>query len=205
MFARSSLLIISVLILIILIGGLFYFNQTKQVSSQKSSAPSPTLLAPKPTQKPTPTPIPEDWETFKSEDFGISIRHPKDFEASETQEGVRIVKLGPTQSQGTELYDGISLLLKTGILENQNLEEFVDAEIAETKAQPINAKVSEKREVQVLELPGFSYDVSSLGDARYIFLPKGPGGYLEIINSTIDPSNLGYQKTVDLIISSIEF
>jgi hypothetical protein len=202
---RSPLLLGVFALLIILIGGLFYFNQAQISSSQKTTSPSPTLLAPQSTPSQTPIPIPNDWENFSSETYGISVKHPKDFIVEETQEGVRIIKAGPTQSLGTELYDGISILFRTGPLGGLTLEKFVDSQIKEIKSQPINAEVSEKKEVKVLELEGFSYDVSSLGDANYTFLPKGQNQYLEIINSTIDPSNLGYQKTADLIISSLEF
>jgi hypothetical protein len=210
---KNPFLLGALAVLIILIAGLFYyevtdwfdFNQTQISSSQKTTSPSSTLLAPKPIPSQTPAPIPEDWETFSSETFGISVKHPKDFTAEETQEGVRVLKLGPTQSLGTELYDGISILIRTGSLEGVSLEKYVDLQIQEIKDQPINAKVSEKREVKVLELNGFSYNVSSLGEATYILLPKGQNQYLEIINSTVDPSNFGYQKTVDLIISSLEF
>lgn len=202
---RNLVVVISVLILILLISGLYFLNQNQQASSQTPNSPSPTLLAPKPSPQKTPIPVPEDWETFNSETYGISLRHPKDFTVEETQEGVRIVKLGQTQSLGTELYDGISVLIRTGTLDNQTLEEFVDTNIQETKDQPINATVSSKEKVRLLELDGFTYHVSSLGEATYTLLPIGTGRYLEIINSTVDPSDMGYQKTVDIIISSLEF
>jgi len=65
---------------ILLIGGFFLLNQ----SSEPQATPNPT---PSPAPTPTPQPvaeIPDDWLTYRNDEFGFEVKYPADWAVNES-------------------------------------------------------------------------------------------------------------------------
>lgn len=150
--------------------------------------------------------VPENWVPFTSQQYGFSIQYPLDVTHQSTSEGERFYKLGDTQSTGTELYDGISVMIKSGDLGGQTLADFVRKKHADTKNDQLQPEVGEIKQVSIAGLAGFSFRVRSIGDGTFIYLPKGSDGYLELVNGTVEPANREqtFQKIVDQMLSTLK-
>jgi hypothetical protein len=174
-----------ILILAAMIGLYFINTLLKNTPLENNVGNTPTTSQ---TQDTTPSPdIPDNWITYTSDDF--TLRHPSTVKAEATQEGTRFLELGPTQSLGTELFDGLSMLFTTGSQGNQSFEAFTKSEYDKSKNDPTTMSISDLRPVTIAGINGFSYEVSSLGDATVIYLPKGQNEYMRIINNTVEPQN----------------
>ena len=150
--------------------------------------------------------VPENWVPFTSQQYGFSIQYPLDMTHQTTSEGERFYKLGDTQSTGTELYDGISVMIKSGDLGGQTLADFVRNKHTETKKDQLQPEVGEIKQVSIAGLAGFSFRVRSIGDGTFIYLPKGNNEYLEIVNGTVEPAQREqtFQKIVDQMLSTLK-
>lgn len=191
-------------ILIFSVAIIFLYNQNR--SQDNIPSPTPTLL---PTNTPTPTPkldLPEDWETYKSESHGITLRHPDNMQVNQNQDGsVSFTLLGPTQAEGTEVYDGIILNFNTGIYEFNAFNEFVINKHNEQKNDPIISEVSDIEEVKINEKTGYKFSIFGLGKFTILYLPMENNRYLRISMLVEDPENQGFQNTVNTILSSISY
>jgi hypothetical protein len=151
------------------------------------------------------TTIPADWQTYTSKQYGFTISYPSDVTHESLEDGERFIKLGPSQSQGTELYDGINIVIKSGTYQQASFKEFVAQTYQETKNDPIISEVSDIRDTEIAGIYGSAYDVSSLGNWTVIFLPAGSGRYVEITDMTVEPTNREqtFRKTTDSILATI--
>ena len=184
-----------VILLLSLVGAAGYYLGT-------SSAPSP---APEPTQAP-PTASPEasqtaDWEIYEAE-AGWSIRYPEAVEVTEGR-AVSFMMFGPTQKEGTEFYDGISLTARSGALGGLSLMEFVNDKVEEIEGDPVSDVVEGPTAVSIGEYNGYRLTTSGFGTFEYYYLPLGESGYLEIIDATQDPTGQGYEEMVEMMLDSI--
>lgn len=190
--------------------GLYFVNQQPKtkvvVPLPPTSATTPTLNPSGPKISPLPT-IPASWKTFTSMSYGFSIKYPADIKHDITSEGERFYKLGPSQATGTELYDGISVVIRAGSLQGKPFKEWVDQKYLEFKTDPVRPEVGDQKPITIAGMQGVSFTVSSLGDRTMMYLPKGTDQFLEITNSTVEPQDREqtFQKTVDLMLSSLEF
>lgn len=150
--------------------------------------------------------VPGNWVPFTSEKYGFFIRYPLDVNHQTTQEGEQFYKLGPSQSQGTELYDGISVGIKSGSISGKSFEDFVKQKHIDMKNDPLQPQVGDINQVAIGGIQGFSFRVSSIGDSTFIYLPKGEREYFEIINGTVEPTNREqtFQKTVEQMLSTLK-
>lgn len=153
------------------------------------------------------SPIPTDWQTFRSKQYGYSLNHPKDINTETTTEGDRFYKLGPTQSLGTELYDGLSLTIRAGKLNGKSLESVAKQMREQSAKEETTQSITELQTVSYGAIKGYQFRKSSLGDADFIYVQKSPTEYLEIINGTVEPKNRTqtFAKIVSEMISSIQF
>lgn len=158
-----------------------------------------------PTVEDTPDPIPSDWLSYTSEKYNFMIRYPSDFEHDTTSEGERFFKLGETQTTGTELFDGISVIINSGKTNNEDFRMFVEKQYDSMKNDPTQAGMGEIESITVAGKEGYAYTVKSLGKRFVIYLPRGRDQYIRIINGTVEPSNRPqtYQRTVDMMLSSL--
>jgi hypothetical protein len=148
--------------------------------------------------------VPEGWQTYRSEEHGFSIMHPTDIDVEQrAREAVRFFKVGPSQVEGTEVFDAISLTFNSGSTEGESLRDFVEARHNEVKSEPVTESVSDIEPVNVSSYSGYQFTVVSLGEFTHIYLPKGESEYLHIINSTVDPTGQGFDETVETMFSTL--
>ena len=206
-------------IIVIILAGSFFYNQTKEevLVEMNSALPARTpVVSTSPLSSASASPsaspvvlkeIPVSWKTFQSETYGYSIRYPEDVKAEKTTEGDRFLKTGPTQSLGTELYDGIVFTIKTGNLENRSLEQLAKQRHGETAKEETTRSITELTPATFGTHQGYSFRRTGLGDGQFIYLLGKDGKYFEIINMTVEPTNRAqtFQNIVDLMIMSIRF
>ena len=191
-------------------GGLILRNQAKQkpVTEKKESVPTaiPITIPAKPTIIPTKIVLNDketgDWETYKNEEMGFSIQHPSNLKPEDLGGGSIVFQLwGPTQSNDTEFYDGVNISITTKALDGKTLENIVEENRTGSKEVWGNEEVSEKKQTGWGGYNGYMYQV---GGHTYYYLIQDSQNYLEIFNLSGDPGNLGYIKTSEKIISSLQ-
>lgn len=205
---KRYLILILIGIAILLAVLAFVMNKDRNTSMNSdplAGSALPTEAVDNPTPTNAPEPVPANWETYTSSEYGFLIKHPKDVKQETTSEGEQFSKMGPTQTTGTELFDGISVVITSGNLGEDDFEEFVSKKYDEIKNDPIQPQVGERMSVTIAGKSGYALRVKSIGDSTRIYLPKGDSEYLEIINSTVEPTNREqtFQKTVDTMLSSL--
>lgn len=150
--------------------------------------------------------IPADWKLFTS-DYGYSLKYPTDIKTDTMAEGDRFYKLGPTQSAGTELYDGISLLIKSADLADLSLDQLVDQKYKQLKSEETTREITPIQEKKIGNHTVKSFHHTAFGDGEYIYIQMPNKQYLEIINMTVEPQNREqtFQAIVEKMIASITF
>lgn len=182
-------------LLILVVGFAFAFTQTQKPGGV--------------TEEPTPTSGAWEeemagWKTY--EDGTIRVQYPGDLDDSTQEQGTALVllKMGPTQREGTELYDGISLRFR--VLEVSGATPLELAERNISQDEPIGVEVVKDPEpININGYSGVAYTLRGLGEHTYIILQGPDSMSVEIANSSVDPGNLGYENTIDQILSTFEF
>lgn len=196
-------------LLFISIAGYYFFAQTRDTVAPTTNGniPSPitTESLTRPTELPKPT-TPPDWITYTSSDLGFTIKHPKEVKVTKREDGIHFLQLGPTQSQGTELYDGLSILVSSPNLGNQSFEDLVRAEYQKSKDEPVISRITELNPLTINGTNGYMFEVEGIGVATLIYLEKSANQYITITNSTVEPQNSksNFVEKAKLIVSSIE-
>lgn len=193
--------VVAALLLLVIGAGVFVY-------SLQNKPKTPVLVNVSPTAQPSLTPdtgIPADWKTFESEDFAYTFSYPPEDFKLEEGESVRVVYLGPTQTEGTEVFDGIIVAFDPVIpLGNQLLLPYVKEDLGKQREHVEVIKEPTKIEVNGIE--GYTYTVSGLGEFTFIYLPAPDGKNVVRINYLVaDPENSGYQQIVDDILESFSF
>ncbi len=149
--------------------------------------------------------ITSGWETHTASTY--KVKYPSDVQVNE-QEGGRLLltKSGPTQKTETEFYDGLSLSFHQFDLSGTNLETYVQGKIDESEEAGIFEIISGPSPVNIGNYSGRTYTSQGVITFRYIYLQSTDGSKsMEIIDSTIDPGNLGFEETVNQILSTFQF
>jgi hypothetical protein len=191
---------IALIFLVAIVMLVFFVNNRSPAPTTNTPSNAPVEQTPENSQ------IPESWVLYESELYGFSISHPLDVEQQTTQQGEAFIKPGPTQGLGTELFDGISVTIRSGTHTDASFEEFVELMHSELKEDPIQPIVGETREVTLAGIRGIAFDVSSLGDYTITYLPKDTNEYIEITDSTVEPRGReqNFRQIVDMMLSTLE-
>jgi len=146
--------------------------------------------------------IPENWNTYTS---AFTISYPPELTLQELRAGqINLSMQGPTQVEGTELFDGISITITPGAREESSLLEFVEDQWATRKSDPIYLYVTDINEVTIAGLSGYEFTESSLREFRIIYLPFGNSEYLQISILVEDPGLSGFSDKAESILSTIK-
>lgn len=148
-----------------------------------------------------PTMVPESWKEYKNNTAGFSLRYDPTLTIQEDQDSnIRFFKWGPTQKGETEMYDGIILGVRRVAVSDGGA-----AHIRSVIEQFENVgRITDPLHESILNgLPVKKMSASGLGDFTLIFVPVGPSAILEISYMVPDPTGVGFQKTVDLILSTL--
>jgi hypothetical protein len=190
-------------------------KQAGKVKLPPETSPTPvpevtSMPSPAPTEIPSPTPTVDpmaEWLNYSEENICYSFKYPKEITLKERKEEeiIYLSLWGPTQKKDTELYDGLSLSfsfpLKIG---NTPLKDYVDSKIEESKQF---GEILKPREETIINgISGYTYTSEGLGIFQNIYLQSPDKTcVVEITNATQDPTNQGYQETVNQILSTFEF
>lgn len=200
-FISTVTLVVAFMMVAVLAAGVWYHFEYTKLATQNNSTEAP-LVGSSPTPIPPPgAEIEEGWVEFDDNSTGFTFQYPDDAQIRRENEYVGVVMLGPTQSEGTELYDGLAVLLATYPLNGKTLAEA--AQVEQAREDPI-VEVNEITPITYAGKSGFAYQATSLGTRQVIILPLTNDLYLKVINSTIDPTGKGFQTTAEKIASSVK-
>lgn len=202
---RLVLIIFSVVFFIVVaILGIFAYLQSAKQTQQKNDI-TPTLPVVI-TQPPTESDIAE-WSTFISEDFGISVKYPPDWEKKEGQSfengdlfGVMI--MGETQREGTELYDGAIFAIATPIKVEDEYKIWAKDYYTRShldESQPLEFSTETINGVEYLKVY-----TCGLGCFTYYITEKDNYVY-QVMVTAVGPGEEAYQQTIDKIIATLVF
>lgn len=216
---KSPIILIAVVLLALsLVGGGAYFFASRMKGGKATACtteakvcPDGTAVgrvgpncefAPCPTASATPDPT-ASWQTYLNSELGFSLKYPTEVKVSEdiVNNSVYFSQVGPTQKEGTEFFDGISISLKTGSLGGLTLKEFVDNV---GKNDPVSEVIFGPEVTTVAGLAAYKLRIRGLGEFDYYYFQKGTSGYLEMVNNTLDPGNQGFLQTASLMTESLK-
>ncbi|MBN1169016.1 hypothetical protein JXA63_03950 [Candidatus Woesebacteria bacterium] len=214
---NSSKVLIPIAIIIFAVGvtASVYLSDRKGTDNNSQDLPTPTpeQIQSTPTSKLKPTPTatesasltPEGWEVYDDPDYYFTLLYPSDLEIRENEDGsVVFVKLGPTQTEGTEVFDGIILTIDSGTYEEDNLMDFVEGEHEKAQQSPVS-EISEISESSINGKTAYQYEEVGLGTFTHIYIPFDKNTYVHVTKLVADPTNAGFSEMAEQIISSIDY
>ncbi len=185
--------------LIILIFGAFLFviYQNQQLKKQISSPPVIFTS--------TPSPSVPAWKKFTSSTYQVS--YPSDLIVNEEPGSVLIIsKWGPTQKEGTELFDGFSLSFQPREISNTPLLNYVQAKIEEIRQVGESKIITGPDPVNINNYSGYSYISEGLGRYKIIILESSDKKLFMVISVIVaDPGKFGFQSMADEILATFRF
>jgi hypothetical protein len=133
--------------------------------------------------------------------------YPSEYKIDSENNGqhTRIYKTGPTQRGQTEMYDGVIIVFESHNLNGKSLEILVDENIKTSTADGTSELTSPKQNITINSQQGFTYKMRGLGEATYFAIQKDKNSdYALVVTTSIsDPTNVGFQKEVDALLSTI--
>ena len=144
----------------------------------------------------------ENWKQYSSNNIGFSIKYDSSLIVSEEENNtVRLYKYGPTQRGQTEMYDGIILTVRRVSLTN-SAQSYIDAQMEGFKNDGTITVPLHDEKLNGISVKAFSG--SGLGDFNLMFVPVNDQTLLEISYMAPDPTNAGFQKTVEMMLSTFQ-
>lgn len=145
------------------------------------------------------------WKDVVFSKMGLSMQYPPEMELRENEDGsVSMVIIGPSQSLGTEIYDGLILNMSTNTYTG-DFASFVKSEHAKNNNEEAISKVGELGERTVGNRKGYEFFIEGLGRFTLIYLPINENKYLQISYLLEDPKTQGFAMTLDKIFGTIRF
>lgn len=198
-------------LLLLVIGGVVVMQQMQKAPSplsEDSKQTSSETVENFVTSVPDTADLKAGGSSYREVNGLYTFLYPNDYELF-TQPGdphTRITKKGATQKGQTELYDGVLIDFESVNLDGMTLEAFVDKRITEATANGMSEVVDAKKMTKLNNYPGFTYELRGLGTTRYLAIQKDVQSDSAVILSFLvaDPENMGYQKEVDAILSTLE-
>ena len=192
---RSIIIVIVVVIVAGLFGWMFSWQSWKSVPPVNQTRMSMS------DDQPTGS-IPTDWKLYSSDTIGFSMYYdPSLTLQEETKTDVRFYKQGPSQRGQTEMYDGMIVTVRK-IDVVGDTQAYIDNQIEQYK--DIGSITEPLHDSKLNGISTKEYGVSGLGDAKIIFVSINNQTLLEVSYMVPDPTNAGFQKTVDLMLSTFK-
>lgn len=143
------------------------------------------------------------WQTHTDEKHGFSMDYPSALKVEETAaEAVKFTLLGPTQRQGTEIFDGISVTVRTATHSQESLKDYVDSRVQ--KIERVGDVIQEPEKVVLNGNNGYRYEKVTAGRSTVLIFPFSQGEVINISYAAPDPQNRGYKEVVKEMVSSFE-
>ncbi|MBW6441823.1 hypothetical protein K0B04_02860 [Patescibacteria group bacterium] len=201
---RKKPIIITILVFLLILTAFFVFkdrrilveeNEKDEISYEQSARDTDT-----PNDE-IDEELEESLSTYNDTENGFSFNYPNYLKPEAQQDGsLWLGMYGPTQATQTEFYDGISVGFQVFPLENQNLRNVVENKRL-LFADLYGDEVSEISNIDLGVVSGYSFS-DSVG--KYMYVQLNSEKYLEIVNTTSDPGNLGYHKVASEIVESVK-
>lgn len=147
-------------------------------------------------------------QVYNNKELGFRMHHPVEMNIegiSESPEGkgIRLTHWGPTQTEGTELFDGVSVtIIKGSTEEGVTLDQHTNVQLQ--RANEIGSVITPKHTTTLAGKQAFSYTVESLGIHTHYYLPIEDDTYLHIITLSPDPTSQGYNQWIQGMLASLE-
>ncbi len=137
--------------------------------------------------------------------LGISFEYPNDMKLDDRDGSLRVYKWGPSQAEGTELYDGIVVsFMKADNPDNLELADFVNAELENELAFEAEV-VKPVTETVHGGLNGYEYTTISLGKSTSFYASNSAGEIIRISYFVEDPLNEGFEDILNGILESLRY
>ena len=143
-------------------------------------------------------------ETYTDILLGITFDYPNDMEINDKDGGLRVYKWGPSQAEGTELYDGVVLsFMKVDNPDKLDLEAFAKLELE-------NEIVFESEVVKPLEaithglIPGYEFTTLGLGESTSFYFINSAGEMIRASYFVEDPLAQGFDEILNNILESLK-
>jgi len=139
--------------------------------------------------------VPADWQTYRSEALGFSIKYPPLISVTETG-NERVQFSLETEDPGTGVPEGFTLTItRESLTPFDSLEAYVSAEyqdqlqIAQGIQEPTRATFNDR--------PAVAYVVASnVGQVEHLYIAQNDQSALHISHSINDPAGKGYGNIV---------
>lgn len=155
-----------------------------------------------PWQKTSVSEIPETWKLHTNDSVGFSIQYDPTLTLQEdSKNDLRFYKWGPTQRGQTEMYDGIIFSIRK-IDVTDGGQSYIDNQIEQFKN--VGTITEPLRDGNLNGIPTKEYSASGLGDFKIIFILINNRSLIEISYMVPDPTNAGFQKTIDMMLSTFK-
>lgn len=187
---NNTVLILGLVFVVALLGLLFWQNQ-------------------RPAETPTPPTEPDEtpdesltWETYEDETLNFSLEHPEGIVISEEAENrIEFMWLGSDQPEGTELTDGVRLLVSRLEYDNSTMsvEDFAEAQVAEAEGQGFEIVQGVSLD-EDYEQATYHYKIDSLGSHEHLLVPVYPGVAFELSYYSSDD----YDEMLERMLESFE-
>lgn len=200
---RSLLMFFGILLILMSLFSAFMFYQNKQLREELVNL---TKVAPTIAPSPESTPTAHgDWETFSSSVY--EFKYPGDFTLIEDEGSMAtILKIGPTQKEGTEVYDGISITFQPREIPDISLDVYVYNTITEIEKIGISKVIKQPEKITISNYDGLTYTEEGLGTFENIVLASEDGKlFMEISILVTDPGDLGFEEISKEILSTFKF
>ncbi len=190
-------------------GGFFWLSQTKNSPLKLQTTPTPSVTE-KITVQPTidNNDLKQGGSSYTDPNNVYVFLYPSDYKLDTQNDGryTRIYKTGPTQKGQTEIYDGVLLVFETITLNGATLQEWVDNSILSATKDGTSTVTVPAKGVTISSYSGFTYSMHGLGETKYYVLQKDSRSTNAVLIATLvsDPQNVGFQKDVDKILSTLE-
>lgn len=199
-------IIVGILVIFLLVGiGYSFVNRPLQPPSEPI-----VTITPSPTHTANPQVVDDlraGGSSYSDADGVFVILYPNDYSMDTQNNGqqVRFFKRGETQKGQTEIYDGVMVVVEKVSLNGTDLISWVDSRIKESTADGTTEIIKGKEATTLNNYRGFTYTVRSLGEHQYYVVQKDENSPYAVVITTLvaDPQNVGYQKEVDAIFSTL--
>lgn len=187
-----------IVVAVLLIVAVFYLKPSK--TTKVTSSPTPITFESSPE-------LLQGGSSYSDPNAVYTVLYPNDYIIDNKDPlQVRVYKNGPTQKGQTEMYDGVIVNFGKVKLNGEQLSKWVDDTINEATANGTSEVVKSKNAIVFNNYSGFTYSLRGLGVSEYTVLQKDTNSSNAIVITTLvaDPTNVGFQRQVDDILSSLQ-
>lgn len=152
------------------------------------------------SQSPSPTITHDGWQIYSNTKIGFMMNYDSSLILRQNSENdVQFYMYGPTQSEGTEIYDGILVSVQK-VAFTGNFESYIEEQIK--MFEDLGSIVEPLHEADLNGVPVKTFTGSALGEFTLIFMPVETNSLLMISYLVADPGNFGFQAKVDQMLST---